>query len=166
MVAVLLLAIVKVPVLLVIVSPLIDVADAAPSVGLVSVGLVAKTTSPDPVVDVTLRVPSPPDVVTIPFEVRLPSFLLVNDSAPSNVARVPEVGKVTEVLPLVANATVWLLEPIVVAPDVLRLPPTVIVEAPLLTPVPPLAAVKVPAMSEAGTVDEVVTAEPAVETFT
>jgi hypothetical protein len=54
----------------------------------------------------------------------------------------------------------------VAAPEVVRFPPRVIVEEPLFTPVPPLDAARTPVISEAGTVEDVVTADPAVETFT
>jgi nitric oxide synthase oxygenase domain/subunit len=49
------------------------------------------------------------------------------------VAKVPEVGKVTDVLPVIVKVDVK-------APEVVKLPPKVIVEAPLFTPVPPYVA--------------------------
>ena len=46
------------------------------------------------------RVPSPPEVLTNPLLVNEPSFLLVSDSDPARVARVPDVGNVTLVAPV------------------------------------------------------------------
>src|SRR5689334_21609217 len=78
----------------------------------------------------TLNVPSPPDVLTKPFEVREPNFLFVNDSAPASVASVPVVGNVTPVEAVTVNV-------------VAKFPEMVIVDAALLaTPVPPFAAPK------------------------
>lgn len=54
-----------------------------------------------------------------------------------NVVMVPDVGRVMLVLPPVARATVWVDDPMVVAPDVLRFPPMVMVLPVLATPVPP-----------------------------
>lgn len=51
--------------------------------------------------------------------------------------RVPEVGKVMLVVPVVVNV-------IGLAPEVVRLPPRVMVLLPLFTPVPPLVPVKTP----------------------
>jgi hypothetical protein len=56
--------------------------------------------------------------------------LLVNVSDPANVARVPVVGRVTEVFALV-------VKPRVCAPVCVKLPPMVIVFPELFTPVPP-----------------------------
>ncbi len=81
------------------------------------------------------RVPSEPEVLTKPLVVKLPSFLLVKDSAPARVANVPAVGRVTAVV----------LETVKVVP---KFPDMVMVEAALLaTPVPPLAAPNIPATS-------------------
>ena len=49
---------------------------------------------------------------------------------PVSVASVPAVGKVTFVVPVVVKV-------VLKAPTVVRLPPSVIVRDPLLTPVPP-----------------------------
>lgn len=51
-------------------------ADGVPSAGVTSVGEVANTTLPLPVVAVTESVPAPPDVVTIPLLVRLLSVAM------------------------------------------------------------------------------------------
>lgn len=58
------------------------------------------------------------------------SVLPVNVSVPAKVARVPAVGRVMEVVPVAVRV-------VLKAPDVVRLPPRVIVFAPLLMPVPP-----------------------------
>ncbi len=55
------------------------------------------------------------------------------------VINVPEVGKVMFVVPVVVKVNE-------LAPEVIRLPPKVIVLVPLLTPVPPLAEGKTPAV--------------------
>ena len=55
---------------------------------------------------------------------------MVNVSVPANVARVPVVGSVTEVLAVV-------VKPSVCAPVWVKLPPIVIVLPELFTPVPP-----------------------------
>lgn len=64
-------------------------------------------------------------VVTVPIDARDERV------ATSLLTNVPVVGNVTEVFPEVTNATVWVLEPIVV------LPLTVIVLPVFATPVPP-----------------------------
>jgi hypothetical protein len=46
---------------------------ALPMFGVVKIGEVASTTFPDPVVAVTDKAPVPPEVVTIPFEVKFES---------------------------------------------------------------------------------------------
>ena len=66
-----------------------------------------------------------PPVIVAPWIV-----LLVNVSLPANVAKVPVVGSVTLVLPVV-------VKPRVCAPEWVKLPPRVIVLDPLFTPVPP-----------------------------
>ena len=53
-----------------------------------------------------------------------------NDGIWLVVARVPDVGNVTLVVLVIVNV-------LVKAPDVVKLPPSVMVLAPLLTPVPP-----------------------------
>ena len=67
----------------------------------------------------------------------LVNVLLVNVSVPSNVANVPDTGKVTAVFAVVVNA-------VVKAPEVVKLPPNVIVFPVLLTPVPPFAPTSIP----------------------
>ena len=57
---------------------------------------------------------------------------VIEATEPPVVARVPEVGKVTSVAPVILKIEAK-------APTVVRLPPKVRVEEPLLTPVPPLA---------------------------
>ena len=56
--------------------------------------------------------------------------LFVNVSEPARVAKVPVVGRVTEVLAVAVKVVVY-------APEVVKFPPSVIVLEPLLTPVPP-----------------------------
>ena len=102
------LAIVRTPVVLETVRPFRLVAEAAPRVGVVSTGLVARTIEPEPVV-----------------------------AFPSAV-RVPVVGIVTDVVPVVVTVSGN-------APTVVTLPAMVIVFVPLLTPVPPEAPPSVPA---------------------
>jgi hypothetical protein len=51
-------------------------------------------------------------------------------NAVTELMTVPDVGKVIDVLAVVVRV-------VVNAPDVVRFPPNVIVEEPLLTPVPP-----------------------------
>ena len=84
-------------------------------------GFVLKTTLSDPVVRVTLKVPSLLLVVTIPFVVKLPNFLFVSDSAPANVASVPVTGNVTPVIPVVVNV-IALLGVVVKLPPRLTFP--------------------------------------------
>ena len=68
----------------------------------------------------------------------LVNVLLVKFSEPANVANVPVKGKVTFVVPVVVNV-------VAKAPEVVRLPPKVIVLPELLTPVPPYCpAIKLP----------------------
>ena len=69
--------------------------------------------------------------------VGLVSVLLVNVSVPSNVAKVPDNGRVTDVVPDEVKVVVY-------APEVIRLPPSVIVFPVLSIPVPPLATGKIP----------------------
>jgi hypothetical protein len=57
-------------------------------------------------------------------------YLLLKDSVPVNVASVPVVGKVTEVLAVEVKV-------VVKAPDVVKLPPIVMVLPVFATPVPP-----------------------------
>jgi len=92
------------------------------------VGLLAKTRTPDPVSSVT-AVASCAEVATMVLLERL-MVLLVRTSEPAMVASVPELGRVTLVLPVVVNV-------VVCAPLVVRFPPRVIVFPELLTPVPP-----------------------------
>ena len=56
--------------------PFTVVAVAAPRVGVTRVGEVVRTTFPDPLVAVTDKAPVPPDVVTIPFEVKFESVAM------------------------------------------------------------------------------------------
>jgi hypothetical protein len=67
----------------------------------------------------------------------LVNVLLVNVSVPANVANVPDAGKVTAVFAVVVNS-------VLKAPEVVKLPPKVIVFPVLSTPVPPLAPTKTP----------------------
>ena len=67
----------------------------------------------------------------------LVNVLLVNVSVPVNVANVPDTGKVTAVFAVVVNA-------VLKAPEVVKLPPKVIVLPVLATPVPPFAPIKIP----------------------
>ena len=67
----------------------------------------------------------------------LVNVLLVNVSVPVNVANVPVTGKVTAVFAVVVNA-------VLKAPEVVKLPPKVIVLPVLATPVPPLAPTRTP----------------------
>jgi len=99
---------VRMPVVLLIVRPLTLVAVAAPSVGVTRTGLVARTIEPEP-------------VVVFPSAVR-----------------VPVVGIVTDVVPVVVTVSGN-------APTVVTLPAMVIVFVPLFTPVPPEAPPSVPA---------------------
>jgi predicted amidohydrolase len=71
----------------------------------------------------------------------LVKVLLVKVSVPSNVAKVPVVGKVTEVAAVVVNV-------VAKAPEVVKFPPKVIVFPELSTPVPPLAPGKIPVTPE------------------
>jgi hypothetical protein len=63
--------------------------------------------------------------------------LFVSVSVPARVARVPVVGKVTDVAAVLVNV-------VAKAPEVVKLPPKVMVLVPLSTPVPPLAPGKIP----------------------
>ena len=58
-------------------------------------------------------------------------------TVPAVVASVPDVGKVTVVTPVIVNVEAY-------APLVVSEPPSVIVDEPLLMPVPPLADGKIP----------------------
>ena len=75
-----------------------------------------------------------PDVSINPATVVLPApvviYLLLNDSVPASVARVPAVGNVTDVLAVEVRV-------VVKAPDVVKFPPIVIVLPVLAIPVPP-----------------------------
>jgi hypothetical protein len=136
---------------------------ASPTTDVVNVGVVPNTSAPLPVSPVTAaakleldgvakNVATPEPRPSIPVETGRPvqlvsvpeagvpragvvrvgdvRVLFVRVSAPANVAKVPVVGSVT----LVPAVTVRVVAN---APDVVKLPPRVIVEAPLLTPVPP-----------------------------
>ena len=84
-----------------------------------------------------LATPVPPycPVTILPFQVVLvDNVLLVKVSDPANVAKVPVVGNVTEVLAVDARV-------VVKAPEVVRFPPIVIVLPVLATPVPPYCPV-------------------------
>ena len=101
------------------INPLILVAVATPSIGVVKVGVLAKTADPVPVSSVS--------VVANCNEVTLPACVPYN---------VPLVGKVT----LVAAVEVSVVEnapTVVKSPAVFILPPSVIVLPVLATPVPP-----------------------------
>jgi hypothetical protein len=77
-----------------------------------------------PTLSPTLPAPASDPLVT-------PTIVLFESvSLPANVASVPVVGNVTPVGPVIVNVDAN-------APDVARLPPSVMVFAPLLTPVPP-----------------------------
>ena len=75
-----------------------------------------------------------PEVNFKPATVVLPAlvviYLLVSDSVPAKVAKVPVVGNVTDVLAVEFKV-------VVKDPDVVRLPPIVMVLPVLATPVPP-----------------------------
>jgi hypothetical protein len=126
----------------------------------VNVGLAERTTLPVPVEDVTPvpplatgKVPVTPVVrgrpvqlVNVPDEgvpktgvvsVGLVRVLLVRVSVPANVDNVPVVGKVMAVVAVAVRV-------VVKAPDVVRLPPSVIVLLVFATPVPPLAPGSMP----------------------
>ena len=79
--------------------------------------------------------------MTIPVGVVIEGLvkdLLVKVSAPAKVAKVPVMGKVTFVAAVVVKV-------VAKAPDVVKLPPSVMVLPELLTPVPPYwPAIKVP----------------------
>ena len=138
--------------------------EGVPKTGVVSVGLVDKTTLPEPVEVVTPvpplatgKVPvtpvvkgNPVQLVKVPEDgvpktgvvsVGLVSVLLVSVSVPAKVAKVPVVGRVTVVV-LVAVRVV------ANAPEVVRLPPSVIVLLVLATPVPPFAPSNTPETSD------------------
>lgn len=107
--------------------------DGVPRAGVVSDGEVLRTTEPVPVEDVT---PVPPcgterGVVRPDSDVMLLFAPAVAPLEP--LSSVPLVGKVTLVVPVVVNVNG-------LAPEVVRLPPSVIVLE-LATPVPPLDAV-------------------------
>lgn len=143
--------------------------EGVPKTGVTSVGLVDNTVLPDPVEVVTPvpplatgKVPvtpvvrgSPVQLVKVPeegvprtgvvsvglFSVGLVSVLLVSVSVPANVDNVPVVGKVTEVKAVEVNV-------VANAPDVVRLPPSVIVLLVFATPVPPFAPSNTPDTSD------------------
>ena len=75
------------------------------------------------------------DNVTLPVEADAAIWFAVpvmDDTVPPTVASVPEVGNVTDVIPVIVKV-------LANAPDVVSDPPNVRVLEPLLTPVPPLA---------------------------
>ena len=75
------------------------------------------------------------------LSVGLVSVLLVSVSVPAKVASVPVVGNVTEVRAVEVNV-------VANAPEVVKLPPSVIVLPVFATPVPPLAPSKTPETSD------------------
>ena len=79
--------------------------------------------------------------------------LFVSVSEPASVAKVPLVGSVTLVEPVVVRVREFAPE-VVKAPAVLIFPPSVVVYEPLLTPVPPLAGFRIPARTTAPEVGE------------
>jgi hypothetical protein len=97
--------------------------------------LVPETVAFDGTVSVAETVP--PAIVN-PFAadvgVKPLTVLFVSASTPANVARVPDAGNVTFVAAPTVNV-------VLNAPLVVRFPPSVIVLAPLLTPVPPYCPV-------------------------
>lgn len=143
--------------------------EGVPKTGVTSVGLVDNTVLPDPVEVVTPVPPlatgnvpvtpvvrgSPVQLVKVPeegvpktgvvsvglFSVGLVSVLLVSVSVPANVDNVPVVGKVTEVKAVEVNV-------VANAPEVVRLPPSVIVLLVFATPVPPFAPSNTPDTSD------------------
>ena len=122
-------AMVKIPVELVMVKPLMLVAVATPKMGVTNVGLVANTAAPLPVSS----------------EREVASWLEVIE--PEAVPyRVPDVGRVTFVLPVWVKVRGKLPE-VVKLLAVVMLPPSVMVLAPLSMPVPPLAPDKIPETS-------------------
>jgi hypothetical protein len=140
---------------------LVNVPDeGVPKTGVTNVGLVERTVLPEPVEVVTPvpplrtgKVPVTPVVrgrpvqlVNVPDEgvpktgvvnVGLVRVLLVRVSVPANVDNVPVVGKVMAVVAVAVRV-------VAKAPDVVRLPPSVIVLLVFATPVPPLAPGKIP----------------------
>ena len=85
--------------------------------------------SADGLEDVRLKSINSGEVIP-PVTVGLAKVLLVNVSVPINVESVPEVGKVTVVAPVVLSVKE-------LAPEVVKLPPSVMDLLPLFTPVPP-----------------------------
>ena len=79
---------------------------------------------------VPLSVDTAVGAVGVPVKAGLVKDLFVNISVPSKVAKVPVAGKVTLVATVVVNV-------VAKAPDVVRLPPKVMLFPVLSTPVPP-----------------------------
>ena len=79
---------------------------------------------------VFVNVDNPDAATVVPEKLDAVIVLLLNDSVPAKVAKVPVVGSVTLVAPVV-------VKPRVCAPVCVKLPPRVIVLTPLLMPVPP-----------------------------
>jgi len=77
-----------------------------------------------------VNVIAPEPAIVVPLNEETVIVLLLSDSVPARVARVPVVGRVTEVLAVV-------VKPSVCAPVWVKLPPIVIVLPVLATPVPP-----------------------------
>ena len=80
--------------------------------------------------DVLFAVIVPEAVTLVPLKLEEVIVLLLSVSEPVSVARVPVVGRVTVVFAVAVRV-------VLNAPEVVRLPPRVIVLVPLLTPVPP-----------------------------
>ena len=103
-------------------------------------------------------------VLLIVLIIGLVKVLLVNVSVPARVANVPLVGSVTLVVDVVVKV-------VANAPEVVKLPPSVIVLPELFTPVPPYCpATRVPCQVPVPIVPtvvklEVTTAEPRVVAF-
>ena len=110
-------------------NPVVPVANVSP---LTDVGVIA----PNPIVKAGVLVAVAQVAVTPLLAAAVETEVTVPEP------NVPEVGKVMLVGPVVVNVKL-------LAPEVVRFPPRVIVLVPLFTPVPPLAADSVPVASVA-----------------
>ena len=81
-----------------------------------------------------------PPSVKVPLKLEFTKVLFVKVSVPAKVAKVPEVGKLIDVLPTV----IIVVEKF---PEVTKSPPKVMVLLPLSTPVPPKVGDKIPEMA-------------------
>ena len=92
-----------------------------------------------------LATPVPPFIGLMIPVIWLPPIELPDTSL--KVAKVPDVGNVNTVVPVVLSVIEEALETFI--PEVTKFPPSVIVLPVLSTPVPPLAAGKIPDTAEA-----------------